>query len=389
MFHFTSLPPLALYVHIPWCVRKCPYCDFNSHTHKDDGLPERAYVDALITDLELELPSIWGRKVQTIFIGGGTPSLFSPEALDRLLGGLRSRLAFPATTEITLEANPGTVESGKFHEYRALGINRLSIGVQSFDDTLLQRIGRIHGGREAIRAAEEAHHAGFDNFNLDLMFGLPEQTVAAARKDVDTALALSPTHISHYQLTLEPNTLFHAQPPQLPEDDLLWEMQDQCHTRLAESGYGHYEVSAFAKPGHECRHNLNYWQFGDYLGIGAGAHGKISDARDATITRYWKLKGPEQYLAHVSTDARLGGRNTLAPKDAAFDFMLNALRLTEGVPSHLFQDHAGLPLSIVQDTLHAAEAKGLIEWDARSIRPTLHGQRFLNDLLQMFLPEDS
>lgn len=388
MFHFTSLPPLSLYVHIPWCARKCPYCDFNSHARKETGIPEVAYVEALISDLEQELPLIWGRKVQTIFIGGGTPSLFSPEALDRLLSGLRARLAFPADAEITLEANPGTIEAGKFHEFRAVGINRLSIGAQSFDDTMLQRLGRIHGGREAIRAAEEAHHAGFDNFNLDLMFGLPEQTVAMARQDLDTALALSPTHISHYQLTLEPNTLFHVQPPTLPEDDVLWEMQDQCHARLAEAGYRHYEVSAFAKPGRECHHNLNYWQFGDYLGIGAGAHGKISDARDGTITRYWKLKHPEHYLANAATDARVGGRNPLSAKDAAFDFMLNALRLTDGVPSHLFQDHAGLPLSIIQDTLRNAETKGLIKWDARQIRPTLQGQRFLNDLLQMFLPED-
>ncbi|MBI3772408.1 MAG: oxygen-independent coproporphyrinogen III oxidase-like protein [Gammaproteobacteria bacterium] len=390
MFHFTSLPPLSLYVHIPWCVRKCPYCDFNSHARKvDSGIPEIAYVDALIADLELELPLIWGRKVQTIFVGGGTPSLFSPEALDRLLCGLRARLAFPSTTEITLEANPGTIESGKFHEFRAVGINRLSIGVQSFDDALLQRIGRIHGRREAIRAAEEAHHAGFDNFNLDLMFGLPAQTVAMARKDLDTAIALSPSHLSHYQLTLEPNTQFHAQPPQLPEDDLLWEMQDQCHARLEEAGYGHYEISAFAKPDRQCRHNLNYWQFGDYLGIGAGAHGKISDARSQSIQRSWKLKHPDQYLAAAATEARLGGSNLLTPRDAAFEFMLNALRLIEGVPSHLFQDHTGLPLNIAQETLHKAESKGLIEWDAHRIRPTLQGQRFLNDLLQMFLPEDT
>ena len=317
MYNFSSLPPLSLYLHIPWCVRKCPYCDFNSHEEKN-GIPEKAYVAALISDLEQELPDIWGRQVHSIFIGGGTPSLFSAEALDELLSGIRARFSLQPNTEITLEANPGTVEAGKFHEFRTLGINRLSIGVQSFNDDALQRIGRIHGRKEALRAAEQAHDAGFDNFNFDLMFGLPQQNLDQAVEDINTAIDLEPTHISHYQLTLEPNTLFHHKPPVLPEDDLRWTMQEQCHEKLAEAGYGHYEVSAFAKPNRQCQHNLNYWQFGDYLGIGAGAHGKISNAQFQTITRRSKLRHPEEFLQKASRPERISSVQILKPDDAGF-----------------------------------------------------------------------
>ncbi len=385
MHNFTALPPLSLYIHIPWCVRKCPYCDFNSHEQKQ-ALPEKQYVAALLADLEQELPHIWGRPVQTIFIGGGTPSLFSAEALDELLCGIRARVQLPPGAEITLEANPGTVEAGKFHEFRALGINRLSIGVQSFNDDLLERIGRIHGRREAIRAAEEAHDAGCDNFNLDLMFGLPQQTLAQALEDVRTAFALEPTHLSHYQLTLEPNTLFHHNPPALPDDELRWDMQERCQDIIAEHGYGHYEVSAYAKQGKQCQHNVNYWRFGDYLGIGAGAHGKISDAQYQTITRHNKQRNPNDYLRTAHSPERDQGRHRLTRVDVGFEFMLNALRLTEGFESHLFQDHTGLPINIIEKQLQRAEELELIEWSATHIRPTERGRNYLNDLLQLFLP---
>ena len=385
MHNFTALPPLSLYIHIPWCVRKCPYCDFNSHEQKQ-ALPEKQYVAALLADLEQELPNIWGRPVQTIFIGGGTPSLFSAEALDELLCGIRARVQLPPGAEITLEANPGTVEAGKFHEFRALGINRLSIGVQSFNDDLLEKIGRIHGRREAIRAAEEAHDAGFDNFNLDLMFGLPQQTLAQSLEDVRTAFALEPTHLSHYQLTLEPNTMFHHNPPALPDDELRWDMQERCQDMIAEHGYGHYEVSAYAKQGKQCQHNLNYWRFGDYLGIGAGAHGKISDAQYQTITRHNKQRNPNDYLRTAHSPERDQRRHRLTRVDVGFEFMLNALRLTQGVESHLFQDHTGLPISIVEKPLQRAEELELIEWSATHIRPTERGRNYLNDLLQLFLP---
>jgi putative oxygen-independent coproporphyrinogen III oxidase len=385
MFNLTTLPPLSLYVHIPWCVRKCPYCDFNSHEQKN-GIQEKAYVAALLGDLEQELPDIWGRQVHTVFIGGGTPSLFSAEALDELLSGVRARLNLAANAEITLEANPGTVEAGKFHEFRALGINRLSIGVQSFNDDALQRIGRIHGRQEALRAAEQAHDAGFDNFNLDLMFGLPQQTLAQALDDINTAITLEATHISHYQLTLEPNTLFHHNPPVLPEEELLWSMQEQCQGKLAEAGYIHYEVSAYAKTNRQCQHNLNYWQFGDYLGIGAGAHGKISNAQHQTIKRNSKLRHPDDYLQKAATSARISSEQILTEQDAAFEFMLNALRLTEGFAPHLFSDHTGLPISILENELRRAEELELLEWDIKLIRPTERGRNYLNDLLQLFLP---
>ncbi|MDA1107327.1 MAG: radical SAM family heme chaperone HemW [Proteobacteria bacterium] len=383
MFRFTTLPPLSLYIHLPWCARKCPYCDFNSH---EGEVQERAYVDALVNDLEQDLPRIWGRPVVSVFIGGGTPSLFSPEALDRLLCAVRARLRLLPQAEITLEANPGSSEYEKFREFRALGINRLSIGVQSFDDDSLKRLGRIHGRSEALRAAEAAHDAGFESFNLDLMFGLPEQTLKQAAGDIATALALEPAHLSYYQLTLEPNTLFYHQPPQLPEEDVMAAMQERAQERMAERGFQHYEVSAYARKGAQCKHNLNYWQFGDYLGIGAGAHGKITDAQQQTITRLWKLKQPRDYMEKSETPDRIGEESLLAPADAAFEFMLNALRLTEGFALSLFTEHTGLPLSVIEQPLKQAEERGLIERSAQGVCPTAQGQLYLNDLTALFLP---
>ncbi|HEY0721120.1 MAG TPA: radical SAM family heme chaperone HemW [Gammaproteobacteria bacterium] len=387
MFHFNTLPPLSLYLHFPWCVRKCPYCDFNSHELKG-AIPEAAYVEALLNDLEEELPRVWGRKVITVFIGGGTPSLLSPEALDRLLAGIRARIALSPEAEITLEANPGTAEQQRFAEFRAAGINRLSIGVQSFNDEQLRRLGRIHGRREAIHAAEMAHRAGFDNFNLDLMFALPEQTLAQAREDVATAIALEPTHLSYYQLTLEPNTVFHHQPPPLPGDELMWAIHQQGQQQLAAAGYHQYEVSAYARQGWQCRHNLNYWQFGDYLGIGAGAHGKITEPQRQRYLRRWKVRHPHEYLAAAGAH-RLAGQSEPDAAEALFEFMLNALRLAEGFPESLLSEHAGMPLTVAEQPLRRAQATGLIEWQAGQIRPTALGYNHLNTLLELFLPDNA
>lgn len=384
-FHFTALPPLALYVHIPWCVRKCPYCDFNSHEAKG-ALPEAEYIDALILDLEHDLPRVWGRKVSSIFIGGGTPSLFAPESIDRLLSAVRARLPLLPTAEITLEANPGTVEQGRFAEYRAAGVNRLSIGVQSFQDDLLQRLGRIHGGREAVRAAEQAHAAGFDNFNLDLMFGLPQQTVTAALADVATAMDLEPSHLSFYHLTIEPNTYFYKHTPELPPDDLAWRMQEECQAQLAQRSYAHYEVSAYARDGKQCAHNLNYWKFGDYLGIGAGAHAKISDAQAQSIRRLWKIKNPRDYMSAVARSAHIGGDAPIGVEDAPLEFMMNALRLIDGVELSLFRERTGLAPDLLEPMLNHARERGLLDADAQRLRATAHGQRYLNDLLEIFVP---
>jgi putative oxygen-independent coproporphyrinogen III oxidase len=386
MLHFTQLPPLALYIHFPWCVRKCPYCDFNSHELKD-ALPEAAYIDALLQDLEQELPAIWGRSIVSIFMGGGTPSLFSPEAMDRLLSALRARLNFPANIEITMEANPGTFERDKFAEFRAAGINRLSIGVQSFDDDQLVKLGRIHNARDAIRAAETAHKVGLDNFNLDLMYALPGQTPQQAQRDVATAIDLYPAHISYYQLTIEPNTFFHHQPPPLPDDELTHRIETSCRWQLAEAGYARYEISAYARPDRRCLHNLNYWQFGDYLGIGAGAHGKLTDAHRQQITRSWKLKHPRDYLANAGSPQRIGGSDMLKPEDIRLEFMLNALRLIDGVDTDLFEQRAGLPLSQIEDTLVRAQELGLLEPHRNKIQPTARGLDYLNDLTGMFLHE--
>lgn len=386
MFNFTALPPLSLYIHVPWCVRKCPYCDFNSHK-ASDSLPENAYVDALLADLEQELPLVWGRTVQSIFIGGGTPSLFSAEAYDRLFSGLRALLPIKADAEITLEANPGTFEAARFRDYRQLGINRLSIGIQSFNHAALEKLGRIHDGNEARKAVEIAYQAGFDNVNLDLMFGLPGQTESEAVSDIETAIALQPQHISYYQLTIEPNTLFYQQPPQLPDDDPIIDWQEVNQARLADAGYLQYEVSAYAQKGKQCRHNINYWQFGDYLGIGAGAHGKISDAAQQSIVRRIKQKQPQAYLETAHSSNVLLKSEALKIRDIGFEFMLNALRLTEGFPTPLFQQHTGVPLGQFDQALTQAEAADLLTYDIHHIRPTDRGQRYLNTLIELFLPE--
>lgn len=386
MFNFTSLPPLSLYIHVPWCVRKCPYCDFNSHQAGDD-IPEKAYVDALITDLEQDLPLVWGRTIQTIFIGGGTPSLFSAEAYDRLFSALRALLPIRPDAEITLEANPGTFEAARFTDYRAAGINRLSIGIQSFNGDSLTALGRIHDGKQAIRAAEIAHQAGFDNFNLDLMFGLPNQTADLARNDVETAIALEPSHISYYQLTIEPNTFFHQSLPQLPEEEPIYDWQIANQQRLAEAGYQQYEVSAYAKKGCQSRHNLNYWQFGDYLGIGAGAHGKLTSAATQSIARLVKQKQPQAYLNLVNSPQRILKQEQVGIQEIGFEFMLNALRLTDGFATPLFMQHCGVPLATIKAPLAEAEARGLIDYSVERIRPTALGQRYLNSLIELFLPE--
>ena len=388
MFNFTAPLPLALYIHIPWCVRKCPYCDFNSHALRSD-LPEKQYINALIEDLERELPLIWGRRITSIFIGGGTPSLLSPEAIDRLLSELRARLSLNPDIEITLEANPGTFEQVKFSEFFSAGINRLSVGIQSFHSDLLQNLGRIHNGREAIDAVNIAHAAGFENINLDLMFGLPGQSKAQAEADIAAAVDLEPAHISFYQLTLEPNTFFYQQPPMLPKEDDIWDMQENCHAKLSASGYSQYEVSAFARDGMQSRHNLNYWKFGDYLGIGAGAHGKITNIPQQSIVRRWKIKHPQDYMNKVKTQEYIGGETRLTRTDASFEFMMNVLRLTEGFPSNLFTERTGLPVLRVEASLNQAQRQGLLIWDTHRICPTDKGKQFLNDLVAMFLPEEN
>lgn len=388
MLQFTELPPLGLYMHFPWCVQKCPYCDFNSHAIKDT-VPEQDYISALLSDLELELPSIWGRPIRSIFMGGGTPSLFSPDSLERLLSDLRARLNFSSDIEITLEANPGTVDYDKFQAFHDIGINRLSIGVQSFKDDHLQRLGRIHSARDAIRAVEAAHKAGFLNFNLDLMYALPEQTIKQAQQDIQLAIDLEPTHISHYQLTLEPNTWFYQHPPLLPEDDTIYEIEQACRPSLDRAGYLHYEVSAFSKAGRQCRHNLNYWQFGDYLGIGAGAHGKRTDAHQQQIVRSWKQKNPRDYLSNTNQPEQIAGQQILKSSGITFEFMLNSLRLTDGFETELFSQRCGMPITHIESQLRSAEDSGLIEWGVTKIAPTSEGKRYLNNLIELFLPATS
>ena len=386
MFNLTALPPLSLYIHIPWCVKKCPYCDFNSHK-SPDLLPENDYIDALIRDLEQEVPNIWGRNIKTVFIGGGTPSLFSAKAYDRLFSSLRALLPISHNAEITLEANPGTFEQERFADYLSLGINRLSIGIQSFNNDSLQALGRIHDGQQAIRAVEAAHKVGFENFNLDLMFGLPHQTEKTAREDIETAIALEPAHLSYYQLTIEPNTLFHKQPPTLPDDDPIFDWQIDSQHRLSKAGYTQYEVSAYAKNKRRCQHNLNYWQFGDYLGIGAGAHGKISDAAKQSITRRSKQKQPQAYIGSAGTGESILTNEIITTRDIGFEFMLNALRLTDGFPTPLFYQHVGLPISHIDKALQKAEQQELVTWDIHRICPTEKGQRYLNSLIELFLPD--
>jgi oxygen-independent coproporphyrinogen-3 oxidase len=379
---FAALPPLALYVHIPWCLKKCPYCDFNSHERRGE-IPETPYVDALIADLEFALPSIWGRRVGSVFFGGGTPSLFSPEAIDRILAAVRARVPVSPDAEITLEANPGTFEQAKFAGFKVAGVNRLSLGVQSFDPRFLQALGRVHDEREA-RAAAESALAIFGNVNFDLMYALPGQTLADAHADVVAALEFAPPHLSFYHLTIEPNTLFHRYPPALPDDDDAAEIEGAVETGLLAAGYRHYETSAFAMPGHECRHNLNYWRFGDYLGIGAGAHSKLSFA--GRVIRQVRYKQPQQYMEQVARGAPLVDEHEVVRDDIGFEFMLNALRLTDGVPGSLFAERTGFPLTLVQSALDQAEQRGLIERDHLQFGPTPLGRRFLNDLQALFLP---
>ncbi len=380
--HFTALPPLALYIHIPWCLKKCPYCDFNSHERKG-ALPEQRYVDALMADLETVLPSIWGRRFSSIFFGGGTPSLFSPASIDAILAGVRARMPVPPGTEITLEANPGTFEAQKFADYKGAGINRLSIGIQSFEARHLAALGRVHDDREAHRAVEIGL-ATIGNINLDLMYALPGQTPAEAAADLQTALGYRPPHLSAYHLTLEPNTLFARYPPPLPDDDAAAAMQDAIDGMLDAAGYQHYETSAYALPGFACRHNRNYWEFGDYVGIGAGAHAKLSLPN--RIFRQVRYKQPQQYLDMIDAGTPVIEAHDVVRRDVGFEFMLNALRLNDGVPVGLFQERTGFPLTLVEPSLRRAEEKGLLARDHQRIAPTALGRRFLNDLQEMFLP---
>jgi len=378
-------PPLSLYVHLPWCVRKCPYCDFNSHELRGEP-PFDGYVDALLADLELDLPLLNGRAIHSIFFGGGTPSLFPAASLGRFLDAASTRLQFAPNLEITLEANPGTVEHGHFEDYRAVGINRLSFGIQSFDDGCLKRLGRIHDRAQAETAIARARQAGFDTINLDLMYALPGQTAAMAKADVARAIALEPAHISHYQLTLEPNTLFAAHPPNhLPDEDAAFDMQERCQSLLAAAGYAQYEVSAYARAGRQCAHNLNYWTFGDYLGIGAGAHGKLTLRCENAIVRRWRHKHPAQWMRAAGTSAAIGGEERIAPEQRPFEFMLNALRLSDGFPLSLFEQRCGLPASVLSAPLHAAQARGWLVVADGDIRPTELGQRFTNDVIGLFL----
>ena len=371
------LPPLSLYVHIPWCVRKCPYCDFNSHERAGE-LPEKEYVSRLMHDIEELLPSIWGRPIRSVFIGGGTPSLFSPASIDSLLSGVRARLRLEPDAEVTLEANPGTVEAARFRGFRDCGVNRISLGVQSFDDRMLAALGRIHGAAEARRAIDAAL-AAFDNVNIDLMYGLPGQTEAMARADIDEAARSGVAHVSAYQLTIEPNTVFFSRPPALPPHDECADMQVLAEEALAAAGYEQYETSAFARPGRRSRHNLNYWEFGDYLGIGAGAHGKISFPD--RVTRHVRAKQPSVYMQQGSPVEN----RDIPAAELPFEFMLNALRLVEGFAPGLFTERTGLPLAVIEARLQSAESRGLVERDWQRIRPSARGRRFLNELLEAFV----
>ena len=392
VLHLTSLPPLSLYVHLPWCLKKCPYCDFNSHEWQGAGgrdsssaaIPEQRYLDALMADLEAALPLIWGRPVHTIFIGGGTPSLFSPQAIDRLLGDIRARLPLVPDCEITLEANPGTFEKDRFRAFRTAGVTRLSVGVQSFNDRHLQALGRVHDRAQALAAVEEAAQA-FDTFNLDIMYALPGQTMAELDADLHTALALAPPHISIYHLTIEPNTLFAKFPPAIPEDDDAYAMLDRITELTGQAGMERYEISAYAKPGHACWHNRNYWEFGDYLGIGAGAHSKLSFAH--RVVRQTRFRDPVRYMEHALTSHAVAQDAEVRRADLPFEYMLNALRLREGFALQDFTERTGLPVSAIAKPLGEAERKGLIERDLVRVRPTERGFDFLSDLQALFLAD--
>ena len=386
MPNFTSLPPLALYIHIPWCIRKCPYCDFNSH-ESPNSLPEQAYVDILLNDLEHHLPEVWGRRLSSIFIGGGTPSLFSASSIDRLLSGIHARMTCISDMEITLEANPGTLEQGRFQGFRDAGINRLSIGVQSFNEQHLKQLGRIHDSHQACKAIESALNAGFDNLNIDLMFGLPGQSIEQGLEDLEQGLSFNTSHLSWYQLTIEPNTLFHTHPPSLPDDDRISELQDLGQQLLNEQGFTQYEISAYARNGKHCRHNLNYWEFGDYLAIGAGAHGKISRSDSQQIQRYWNLRQPQAYMT-ARGSSRISGQQVLNTDDIVFEFMLNALRLKQGVSRNTFHQHTGLEPALIEQNCQRAIERGLMEQTEQGFRPSGLGYRFLNDLINIFAPTE-
>lgn len=377
-----ALPPLSFYVHLPWCIRKCPYCDFNSHEMKSSEMPEHRYLDALVADLDAALPLVWGRPIHSIFIGGGTPSLFSPQAIDRMLGDIRARLRLEPDCEITLEANPGTFEKDRFRAFRAAGVTRLSVGVQSFNDDHLKALGRVHDRAQAIAAVEEAAQS-FDTFNLDLMYALPGQTLAQLDQDLDQALALAPPHISIYHLTIEPNTYFAKFPPKVPEEDTAYAMLDRITEMTGAAGMERYEVSAYARPGHRCWHNLNYWAFGDYLGIGAGAHSKLSFAH--RVVRQVRFREPRLYMDNALAGQAIAQDDEVARADLPFEYMLNALRLKEGFALQDFADRTGLPLSAIQQGLKEAEHKGLIERDFARVRPTERGFDFLSDLQALFL----
>ncbi len=410
LLQLSALPPLALYLHLPWCIRKCPYCDFNSHEWRGEGvvqwhpgaaagldaatmplaapaeLPEQRYIDALIADLDAALPLIWGRMVHSVFIGGGTPSLFSPQAIERLLSDVRARLRLEADCEITLEANPGTFEKDRFRAYRGAGVTRLSVGVQSFDDRHLQALGRVHDGAQALAAVQEAADA-FDTFNLDLMYALPGQTPQQFDADLSTALSLAPPHLSVYHLTIEPNTYFAKYPPAVPEDDEAYAMLDRITAATAGAGMQRYEVSAYARPGHACRHNLNYWEFGDYLGLGAGAHSKLSFAH--RVVRQVRLREPRLYMNGALAGEALAQDEDIRRADLPFEFMLNALRLRAGFTLQSFVERTGLALSAIEPGLQEAERKALITREAGRVRPTERGFDFLNDLQSIFLAEPS
>ena len=375
--------PLSLYIHIPWCVKKCPYCDFNSHEAGNE-IPEEKYLKALTQDLDSELPNIWGRSIESVFIGGGTPSLFSAKGIDLLLANLRERLPIRSNTEITLEANPGTFEQERFSAYREAGINRLSIGVQSFNDSHLKRLGRIHGASEAIKAAEIARKAGFENFNLDLMFGLPGQSVDQACEDLKIAIDADPAHISWYQLTIEENTLFHHVPPILPDDELMWEMQQKGQALLESSGYVQYEVSAYAQKNKQCQHNINYWEFGDYLGIGAGAHGKLS-MPDGEISRHTKYRHPETYMENALAKKARSSEKRLREEDLIFEFMLNVMRLKQGFTKELFEARTFLPISKIENQLSELIKEGLMQDNKGLYSTTDKGWLFVNDIVNHFL----
>ena len=382
-------PPLSLYIHMPWCVKKCPYCDFNSHGLRSEPPPYASYVDHLLADLDADrrdfAVALAARPIISIFFGGGTPSLFSPDLIARLLDGVRERLPLAVDAEITLETNPGTVEHGRFDSYLAAGVNRISFGVQSFDDDKLKRLGRIHSAGEAEAAVKSAQDAGYSNINLDLMYALPQQTLEGSLADVERAVTLQPAHISHYQLTLEPNTAFAANPPPLPDDDHAWAMQEACEARLASAGYAQYEISAYARPGRRCKHNLNYWRFGDYLGIGAGAHGKLSDPHSGQVHRRWKTRLPRAYLDAAGSTARIGGNSVVSAGELPFEYMLNALRLIDGVPISDFTQRTGLPARHIAAAIDAAQRRGWLELDPARLHTTPLGQRFLNDVIASFM----